>query len=83
MEPRTERRDMTINGKKLSIVLFFLPNQIDWNVFSDTPITVEDIRTVQRSFGYDPCEYIMGKMCFKDDGSNCFCSWVCTTEPTD
>ncbi len=77
MEPQTERRLMTINGKEITVEQLVSEEEINWNVSCNDPLMVEDIRTVQRSSGYDPRDYGMGRMKFTDKGA----SWYCLTVP--
>lgn len=70
---------MTINGKDITVEQLVSENEINWNVSCDKPLSVEDIREIQRSSGYDPVDYGMGKMRFKDNGV----TWYCLTVPTE
>lgn len=69
---------MTINGMDITVEQLISENEINWNVSSDKPLTVKDIRDIQRLSGYDPVDYLMGKMRFTDKGA----SWHSESVPT-
>lgn len=69
---------MTINGMDITVEQLISGNEINWNVSSDKPLTVKDIRDIQRLSGYDPVDYHMGKMRFTDKGA----SWHSESVPT-